>query len=172
MKHFLLPLFFSFIAAPALAKQVSNITMGCSTGMPTTRFELRTEGQFVIVKTTHVNGTAYMPIHEGVITPSDFPYLEAKAKVLKLTGFQNEFKFPLEKCKIFGHGIMSCAQGERKTFGDTEIEAMNFYTTKTAEKVFDFSFTGWKATMSLHTQGLPVMDMTMDYAPEECQFNF
>ena len=174
MKHLLLPVLFSLITISALAKEepATAINMKCASNPGTTTFEVRTEGDQVIVRTTHVNGVDYMPIHEGVIVPHDFAYLTAKMNVLKLTGAQNEFKFPLSKCKIFGHGIMSCAQGERKTFGDTEIEAMNFYTAKTAEKVFDFAFTGWKATISLHAYGLPVMDVPMNYSPEDCKFNF
>lgn len=165
-----------FLLSPvsfAVTKAKSDLRLQCISGMPTTSFFLRTEGDFAILKIMHHNGAQFMPIHEGVIVPNDFTFLKNKADLLTPMGNEIYFKYPLEKCKVYGPGVMSCSGGDRQTFNGIEIESLNFYTAKTHEETLGLSLDGWKATVSLYARYHgPVMDVSMNYAPQECQFNF
>lgn len=143
----------------------------CSTDMPTTAFELSLQGDQYLLKVRHINGVDYMPIHEGVIVPHDFPYLESKAKMLEKLGDYTEFHFPAAKCKTYGKGQLSCGDGETKKFGDVEMQALSFSTSKVHESTMGLELDSYKVTLSIWSPNYtPVMDMTMIYGDTNCRF--
>ena len=169
----ILSLFFSSFSVAAVKQAKADMTLQCVSGMPTTSFYLRTEGEYAILKIVHHNGPEFIPIHEGIIVPHDFTWLKEKADLLTPMGNQIEYKFPLKKCETYGPALMSCAGGDRQTFNGVEIEALMFYTSKTHEETLGIAFDGWKTSVSLHAiDHGPVMEVSMNYTPEECQFNF
>lgn len=169
---FSLSLLFSPLSFSAMKPKL-DLRLQCVSGMPTTSFYLRTEGEFAILKIVHHNGVEFMPIHEGIIVPHDLTYLKEKAALLTPMGEQVEYKFPLKKCEIYGPGLISCSGGDRQTFNGVEIESLMFYTSKLHEETLGISIDSWKATVDLHAiDHGPVMEVSMNYTPEECQFNF
>ena len=153
----------TFAAAP--------LSLFCSTEMPTTSFELSSQGDQYLLKVRHLNGVAFMPIHEGVIVPHDFPYLESKAQMLEKLGNYTEFHFPAAKCKTYGKGQLSCSDGETKKFGNTEMKALDFYTSKVHESSLGLELDSYKVTLSIWSPDFaPVMDMTMIYGTTDCKF--
>lgn len=150
---------------------LAPIAFKCMTGFPTTTFTVRTEGNEVVVETLHHNGVKYMPIHRGIVVPSDIPYLEAKTKVLGKMGARNEFRFPLDKCKIYGKGLMSCAQGNSQVFDGTRMTATYFNTSTSTDRTMEFSFDKTTVTLSVNIEGfVPVQEISMDYWDGECDF--
>lgn len=172
IKIFLLTLAAAF-SAPVKMPAKSDLNLQCITSMPTSSFYLRTEDQDVVLKVVHHNGTDYMPIHEGVVVPHDFPFLKDRASLLMPLGDQVEFKFPRKKCVTYGTGLIRCSGGERKTVNGVDMEALSFYTSKTREETLGMVIEGWKMNLDLNAMGHPpVLQMTMNYAPEECRFSF
>ncbi|MGZ3657563.1 MAG: hypothetical protein ACXVCS_18545 [Bdellovibrionota bacterium] len=158
----------SLLASPAFAAPLS---IKCDTDMPTTIFDFSEQGDQYLLKVKQVNGVAFMPIHEGVIVPHDFPYLQSKANMLTRLSDYVEFHFPKDKCTIHGKGLISCGDGERKKFGDIEMQALNFYTGKVHEDTMGLSLDSWKVTLSIWSPDFtPVMDMTMVYGDTNCKF--
>jgi hypothetical protein len=148
------------------------LALHCATPQPTTTFNLSEQNGEYLLEVKHVNGVAFMPIHEGVIVPHDFPYLEGKANFLTKMGVNPTFRFPKDKCKVYGQGQLSCASGERKTFGDVEMQALNFYTGKVHEQTLGLSLDSWKVTLSIWSPDFaPVADVTMVYGDTDCNFS-
>lgn len=162
-------LFFALAASAASPA----FQFSCVTSYPTTSFVLKTEGTEAVLKIIHHNGVKYMPIHEGIITPSDLNYLKQKSEVLTKMGDQTEFRFPLDRCKKYGEGIMSCSGGERKTVGGVEMEALSINTAKIQHQTYDYNFTMYQVTLAVKiTDFNPVQDVTMKYDHSECRFEF
>jgi hypothetical protein len=135
----------------AMAKDsAKDLSFRCITTMPTTSFLLRTEGKEVVLTTIHHNGTPYMPIHEGIVVPHDFSYLQSVANHLTLMGDSNEFRFPKNKCQIYGHALMSCHGGERKVFNGEEMEALSLHTAKIKEAAFGETSEKIKVVLSVN----------------------
>lgn len=172
MKVHLILLLIFFVAAPGKAEPL-KLEFRCVNSMPTSSFLLRTEGRELVLTTIHHNGTPYMPIHEGIVVPNDIPYLKSVAEHLIKMGDRNEFRFPLENCKVYGHGLMSCAGGEKKNFGGEEMEALNLYTSKITEEAFGQKFERYKVTLSVNISGfVPVQDIMNEFYGSECSFSF
>jgi hypothetical protein len=123
------------VLSPAALAQTppAPFSLQCSTSMPTTAFKLSLEGDQYLLQVRHLNGVAFMPIHEGVVVPHDFPLLQDKARLLEKMGEYTEFHFPARNCKTYGKGQLSCGDGETKKFGDTEMQALGFSTAKVHE---------------------------------------
>ncbi len=174
MKRFILVMAVLMAAAGgATAETHPDISLRCVTGMATTSFLLRTQGTDVVLTTVHHNGTGYMPIHEGIVVPNDMGFLSDKAKVLMQMGDRNEFRFPRARCKIFGPGLLTCSGGERKRFGDLEMEALSFVTGKVTQRDSGQSTDFVRVALSVNVIGHPpVMDIAMYYTESECRFQF
>lgn len=138
-----------------------------------TSFLLRTENAEVILTTIHHNGTAFMPIHDGIIVPNDIRYLTEVASILTPMGDRNEFRFPIDKCKVYGPQQIGCSNGSSQKFGNHEMSALYLMTSKINEQAFGESFDQLKVTLSVYIRGFsPVQDITMLYSTNECAMNF
>jgi hypothetical protein len=181
MQSILLALSFLFSALTSNARtsveNSASIDFKCVNSMPQTSFILRTDDKSntdeVILTTIHHNGTQFMPIHEGVVVPNDFNYLNDVAGVLTLMGDRNEFRFDRRKCKIYGPGQMSCSSGSREIFQGREMQALFLNISHITEKAFGRTFENIKVTLSIYVSNFaPVQDLVMYYQPQECQLGF
>ncbi len=173
MKKLVFVFLVSCLSFTVFAKDKLSYEFKCQSTMPTTSFLLKTVDDNVILTTVHHNGTPYMPIHEGIIVPNDFSYLQSVADVLIKMGDFNEFKFPLKKCEIHGEGLISCRGGESKVMNGKEFQALSFYTSKITEEALGQVFQKNKVVLSVYINGfVPVQTITNDFYGEECQFNF
>jgi hypothetical protein len=166
-------IFLSLLLSASAFAAPKKLNFSCMTSMPTTTFELRTVGDKVVLKTIHHNGVAFMPIHEGIVVPHDFSYLQSVSEHLTVMGDENEFRFPISKCEVYGKGLMSCHGGERKVFGEYEMDALELHTSKVTEEAYGRTFEKRKVTLSVNILGYaPVQDITNDFYGNECSFDF
>jgi len=151
----------------------SNFDFKCVNRMPMTSFILKTEGEFAVLTTIHHNGTAFMPIHEGIVVPNYITYLKDVSSVLPLMGDRNEFRFPITKCKIYGEKQMSCINGSTENFQGREMQALFLSTSKIQESAFGRTSDRIKVSLSVNVSNfVPVQDIMMNYEVEDCQMGF
>ena len=149
-----------------------NLSLECVTRhFPSTSFVVETSGDRVTLKMIHHNTTAYMPIHDGIITPSDFNYLQQKADRLVKMGDFVEVSWPKKNCEIFGENLAGCFRGERRTVGSAELGSYAFFTRVITHRVFDLDITYLQVTFSPIIDSFS-MDVTMDFALSDCKMNF
>lgn len=162
------------LASPASAEEKplpKDFSFRCVSGMPTTSFLGEVKDEKLELTVIHHNGVGYMPIHEGVVVPNDFPYLKEKANALTKMGDRQVFNFPLERCKLMAPTRFSCSGGGKQDFGGVEMEALGFYTSKITEEVWDISYEKTHAELSMLISGLPVQQIPMNYYDGECKFS-
>ncbi|MEM7647495.1 MAG: hypothetical protein AAF203_11335, partial [Pseudomonadota bacterium] len=63
--------------------QAKDFKLECHTAMLTTSLIIESKGPQATVNMINFNGTQYMPIHEGLVTPNDLPLLQKQANVLQ-----------------------------------------------------------------------------------------
>lgn len=161
-------MFLNFVAE---AKQ-SSFDFKCETNPKTTSFILETSGDEMLLTTKHVNGVDFMPVHEGIITPHDLPYLTDASTMLKHMGAQNQFRFPKTKCKSYGEGVMSCFGGNSQALGGVQMQALSINTQKITTQVFDVKVESIKVVLDVNIDGFtPVQELTMEYSPSDCIFS-
>ena len=169
----ILSLLFALDTSLASTRETKNISFRCVTGMPTTSFVVKTEGDQVVLTTVHHNGTDYMPIHEGIVVPKDFEYLAEKAKALTLLGDRVEFRFPLANCSVYAKGLMSCHGNDKKVVDGVEFQALSFNTKIITHRVYDYSIDTHRVSLSLKTSVItPVIEVMNSFSETECKFQF
>lgn len=165
MKH----LIFALITSCALnAVAGQKMDMACVTEYPTTSFFIREVDSTVIVEVFHHNGTGYMPIFEGLLTPNDVDNITQKAAVLRKLPATQRFEWPREKCEVQDSMVQSC-------FGPTEVQDQNglkvkswgFYSTFNSEKSFIGKTNSYKLALDLSIDGTSYY-MPMKYNENEC----
>jgi len=145
----------------------------CMNELPTTMFiatPMKSAGEeFVEFKVVHVFGAGNAPIHNGVITMNDLPYLKAKGEVIQKLGDQFVVKFKKSNCQKFGDGLFSCAFSEEVEINGTKIEGYSFATREMNSKVYDYNFKSRQVVFSFLYESMSY-DMPMDFSETECQF--
>lgn len=141
----LAPMLFSILALilspPSLANQENvAVDFRCVTSPPTTSFVAKTEGESVKLTIVHHNGVEYMPIHKGIIVPSDIPLLQKKAEVMQKLGERVEMVFEKKNCKKYGPGLFSCGLGKVNTEKGTSAVSASLLTKTANEKLYDMEF--------------------------------
>lgn len=155
------------VGAPA------QVELKCMQKFPTTTFLAKTEGNEVVLTVIHHNGTQYMPIHEGIIVPGDLNYMSEKAQLIMKMGDRQEFRFPLNKCKVYKNNIFSCSSGNTKKFQDIEVTATSFNSSLMTAQFLDSTTEYVKLSLNFNISGyVPRQEMTNNFYPSECQFNF
>lgn len=152
---------------------LAPIAFKCMTGFPTTTFKAETQGDQVVVEVVHHNGVKYMPVHRGIVVPGDFAYLEAKAKMLTKMGPKTVFRFPRERCKVYGKGQLSCPGSDTQVFDGTKMTASDLSMSTGTDRTMGFSFDRFTVTLTLQIEGfVPVQEISMDYSDGECELGF
>ena len=151
----------------------AQVQMKCMQKFPTTTFLAKTEGSEVILTVIHHNGTKYMPIHEGIIVPGDLNYMAEKAQMMMKMGDRQEFRFPLNKCKVYKDNVLSCINGETKKFQDIEVTAMSFHSSLISSQFLDSTTEYVKLSLNINISGyVPQQEIMNNFYPSECQFSF
>lgn len=153
------------------ATATASANFKCATSLKTTSFVFETHEGETLLTTHHANGVDFMPIHDGLIVPRDLPYLHSASTALKHMGAKNEFRFPADKCKKYGEGLIGCSGGEAKTLGGKRMQALNLVTKRITTEMYDMKVQSIKVTLNVNIEGFePVQEITMEYAPEDCHF--
>lgn len=170
----LITFFILFFSVQSLAQlKNKDIRFECKTEMPTTTFVGFTKGNELILTTIHHNGVKFMPIHEGIVVPSDLNYLKEKSSILTQMSDRNEFRFPIEKCRIDGSQQLTCTGGNTQNFANYEMRGLLLYTSKIRESAFGQNFDQLRVTLSVQILNYaPAQDISMRYQPQECYMNF
>lgn len=171
MKSLILALMFPLAS---LAKTNASVDFTCMTEFPTTTFELKTEAlkQDADVKLTliHHFGTENMPIHHGLITPSDFPYLQTKAEVMKKLGDNFSVSFKRTRCEVSGPELVSCGSAAPAIINGVEVSSYGLATRLVQTKSYDYIFKVHQVIFSFVYKGM-FYEIPMSYNPSECKFN-
>lgn len=134
---------FALFLSPALLfadEPGAPVDFRCVTSNPTTSFIARTTGEEVRLTIIHHNGVKYMPIHQGIVVPADFPLLQKKAEVMQKLGDRVEMVFEKKNCKKYGDTLFSCGQGKVIANGQTSAERASLLTKTATEKLYDIEF--------------------------------
>ena len=75
-----------------------SLNMKCVTEFPTTSYLAKTEGEIVTVEMIHHNGTRFMPVYSGNVTPDDIPEITKRSELLQKLGERVEVTFKKENC--------------------------------------------------------------------------
>ncbi|MNJ91171.1 hypothetical protein D3C87_88180 [compost metagenome] len=114
-------------------------------------------------------GAKGMPFHEGVITPSDFNYLKAKADVMVKLGDSFSVLFQSQDCEVINTELVACHSNKEAKVGGLVLKSYRFVTKTTETKVYEYTFKSNKVTFSFVHEGM-TYDMPLSYASEDCKF--
>lgn len=171
MKLSILALMFPTVA---FANSNANIDFTCITEFPTTTYELKTDTSKkdpeVLFSVIHHFGTKNMPIHNGIITPSDFPYLQRKAEVMEKLGSDFTVSFKKERCEVSGPELVSCGSSTPAIINGTEVRSYGLVTRLVETKVYEYTYKTHQVVFSFVYEGMNY-DIPMQYTPQECKFN-
>nr|WP_295900812.1 hypothetical protein [uncultured Bdellovibrio sp.] len=155
-------------AASASATAAGKMNMTCITEFPTTSFAIREVGDTVIVEVFHHNGPRYMPVFDGLATPSDIAKLNAKAQTLTALPTIQRFEWPRSKCRIQGTMIESCfGTTEEQDQNGFKVKGWSFYSSLVTETSFAGTYNSYKLALDLTIDGQSY-SMPMKYAENEC----
>lgn len=159
----------ALIPAPSLAarEESSPVSFRCVTSPPTTSFVADTTGEEVKLTIVHHNGTQYMPIHQGIVVPADFPLLQKKSEVMQKLGERVEMVFEKKNCKKYGDKLYSCGQG--KVLGQTSATNASLLTKVSVDKLYDIEFTKNQISAGFKVDGY-YYSIDNDFYFEDCGF--
>ncbi len=160
-----------FVASTAWAARQplpSTFELMCITDPMTTSYIAKVEGDKVVVQMFNANGVKYMPIHEGLVTSSDFDFLKNKSGLLTQLSDNESFSFSLSDCFYYSGKMMSCSNGSTKTINGKEFQGLHFFTSTGTSNSFGYTFTKTRVVLSIYVKGEVVMDIPMHYADEDC----
>lgn len=155
--------------APAMAFAVPQIQFKCLSNPPTTSFVVETKNDVVTMTMIQSNGSRYMPIFNGTVTPNDFPFLQSEADFLTQVPDNSKFNWASANCKDNGNSVYECWRGSAITLGKLAIDSFLFYTHRMSEKVFDTQVDWYRVTLSLEKDNR-FHDIVMDFSNTDCEF--
>lgn len=154
------------ISLPAMAEE--EVRVSCVTEFPTTTYQiLEDEEQFHLV-VLHHNGTKYLPLFSGTITPNDIPMLQERAEQMQKMGTYNKIPFKKEECKNKGL-YWRCAAERKIQLGELEVDRVIFWMSKMEVKYDDeFEWSSTETLLSLK-MGSKHLDMRYSYFGNDCR---
>lgn len=159
----------SLITAVALLLSTPTFAMklSCVTEFPTTSVYGVEEGDEFVVQIYHHNGTGYMPLHMGVITPNDLPVLAERAEDFHRLGDYYEFRYPLEKCQRVSDVIMSCTHGKDAVVNGVKVRPWSIHTIKLTGEMASASWNEVQVSFLMDIDGKS-RNLSYKYADFEC----
>lgn len=147
--------------------QAKSPTISCeSLDVPTTTYKLSPGAdKKTIMKVKHFHGTAYAPIHSGVITGSDLGYLKMKADVIAKLG--DEFTVTFDQCENFGEALWACSNANKQEINGVKLSGTGFNTRVIESKSYDDVFKSYQVIFNFIYEGM-MYEMPMNFSPEEC----
>lgn len=104
----MLALLFALLAPVSSIAADEPIELTCMTEWPTTSFVVSTEGEEVLARVVHHNGSGYAPAIVGTFTPNDLPILAERAALVRKMKNDMTFRWPRKNCKKLGEMIIQC----------------------------------------------------------------
>jgi hypothetical protein len=146
------------------------IHFSCSTELPTTSIIVETFDDKVIFRMIHHNGLKFAPIHSGVITQSDIPFIEKKGALFSKMGEQVVLEFDLERCKKHQEGNYSCYNSNPTTIGELAVKSYGLQTYQSTSELYGMSFKNLSFRFNV-TVGNRSLSSNMEYdLPNDCLF--
>lgn len=140
--------------------------ISCANEMPSTTYNLTTEkDQTINLRIKHFFGTAYAPIHSGVITSSDFSYLKSKANVIAKLG--EEIQVTFDRCENFGEALWACSNSKSQDINGVQVSGTGFNTRVIETKSYDNIFKTYQLVFNFVYEGM-MYEIPMNFSPEEC----
>ncbi len=157
------------LASAFAEEENAAVDFRCVTSTPTTSFIAKTTGDEVRLTVIHHNGVKYMPIHQGIVVPADFPLLQKKAEVMQKLGDRIELVFEKKHCKKYGDKLFGCGLGKVIANGETSAERASLLTKTATERLYDIEFQKSQVSAGFSVDG-SYYSIDNDFYYEDCQF--
>lgn len=154
-------LFFIFMGASESALANEILRVKCVTEFPTTSYFLTESEDLFTLKIYHHNGTQYLPLFSGTITPKDLSMLEHRSQILQKMGEMSTVSFQKNECSNKGI-YWKCSRRRPVKIGELESSRVYFRMSK-KESTYDDDFS-WKTTETMLSFMVAGEDITMNYS--------
>lgn len=144
---------------PTLAS-AAKIRMLCITEFPTTSYQITEEAEEFVLLTYHHNGTKYLPLYSGTITPNDLPMLAQRAEQLQKMGSVSYISFKKSECSNKGI-YWKCSRKSPVKVGQLDVERVFFMMGKMEKKYEDYEWETVETYLSLKVDG---KDLPINYS--------
>lgn len=159
--------FLASLTALLISSSSYAYTLACVTEFPTTSIYGEEVGDEFVVTVFHHNGTGYMPLHSGVITPNDLPQMAEKAQDFARLGELYEFRYDIENCQRIDGDIMACTKGKTTDINGVKVRPWSMSTSRITTE-FDlatFEQIGVTFLMDIESK---TRSLSMQYMRNEC----
>jgi hypothetical protein len=158
-----------FLALFALMLTSSSFAMSlaCVTEFPTTTVYGEEKGDEFVVTVYHHNGTGYMPLHSGIITPNDLPQMAEKAEDFARLGELYEFRYDLKDCFRIDEDIMSCNNGKTTEINGVKVRPFSLFTKRVVTEFDLAKFEETEVSFLMDVEN-KTRFLSMKYMKNEC----
>ena len=148
-----------------------DILLTCVTEWPTTSFVVSTEGEEVVARVIHHNGSGYAPAFSGTFTPNDLKILSERGELVRKMKSDTTFRWPKSKCKKLGtplvfqcFGTDDVQEGE----GGAKIAPFALYSTAKSEDGIAGHFDWISVALTFDVDGAHGASIEMTYPKNGC----
>lgn len=159
--------FLTTISALLISTSSFAVNLACVTEFPTTSIYGEVEGDDFVVKVYHHNGTGYMPLHIGVITPNDLPEMQRRAEDFERLGELYEFRYPVENCQRIDQDILSCNGGKETEINGVKVRPFSLYTMRISSEMDLAKFDETQVSILMEIEG-QTRHFASKYMANEC----
>jgi hypothetical protein len=155
-------------AAPKAAEEPIELT--CVTEWPTTSFVVWSEGDEVLARVIHHNGSSYAPAIVGTFTPNDLPLLAERAALVKKMKNEMTFHWPRKKCKKLGELVLQCfgTDDVQEGEGGAKFAPFALYSTTRVEDGIAGRQESASVTLTFDVDGARGASIEMIYPKGSC----
>ncbi len=147
-----------------------EILFTCVTEFPTTSYQLEKKDGAYELLVVHHNGTKYMPIFSGDITPNDLPYLTKLAEELPKMGEVARIPFKEDECKQSGN-LWNCYGKNPTRVGGLDVQRVSLQMGQFKKDYEGYKWETTKTSLSFRMSNTVSYMMSMEYQPWECKFH-
>lgn len=158
-------------AGSILAPTAGDIVLTCVTEFPTTSFVVSTEGEEVVARVIHHNGSGYAPAFSGTFTPNDLKILAERGELVRKMKPDMTFRWPLSKCKKLGSPLVfQCFGTEDVQEGEdgAKIAPFALYSTAKTEDGIAGHYDWISVAMTFDVDGAHGASIEMTYPKSSC----
>lgn len=153
------------------ADEPSPILLTCVTEFPTTSFAISTEGDFVVARVIHHNGSGYAPAISGTFTPNDLKLLSERAELVRKMKPDMTFRWPKAKCKKLGSPLVFQCFGTddvQEGEGGAKFEPFALYSTAKTEDGIAGHYDWISIALTFDVDGAHGASIEMTYPKSSC----
>lgn len=158
---------FTILAILLMTTSAFATKLSCVTEFPTTSVYGEEQGDEFVVMVYHHNGTGYLPLHNGIITPNDLPVMQERAQVFESLGQLYEFRYPLSSCQRTDKDIMNCTHGKETVVNGVKVRPWSLYTMRINSEMDIANFEETQVSFLMDIEGKSY-HMSMKYMRNEC----